>query len=211
MKHLTISPLPSLRPDEHPDSWLMERGGFVDEEVITAIMAKPLQIELAPVPRNRMLTSEDIDFAGWRKVPALEFLPPNELPIAEIEDPDAAPPAPDFSIVSLESPTSEYALELPASEPAAASPSKAEPVVRRATPPLMESEPESLPISTENSRWWLACLAGILTATAVALLLVHWISGQDSPFKSLLPGKASSVEQSLPDLESPGPASPSHR
>lgn len=211
MKPLTVSPLPSVRPDDDPDSWLMERGGFVDEEVVTAIMAKPVQIALAPVPRNQMLTSEDIDFAGWRKVPELEFLAPNEWLITEIDESKATLPVPDFSIVSPKSPVPEDALEWSGSKTARLSPVEEEPVTRRAAPPLMESEPEPLPMVSGNSRWWLACLAGILTATAIALLLVHWIAGKDSPFKSRLPAKAPSVEQTQPDLETRDLTIPSRR
>ena len=208
MKPLTVSPLPSVRPDDDPGSWLMERGGFVDEEVVTAIMAKPLQIALAPVPRNQMLTSEDIDFAGWRKVPEPEFLAPNKLLIGEIDESNATLPLRDFSIVPPKSPMPENALEWFGPRTAKLSPAEAEPVIRRAAPPLMENEPEPLPMVSGNSRWWLACLAGVLTATAIALLLVHWIAGKDSPFKSRPPAQAPSVEGSQSELEMRNPAVP---
>lgn len=64
MNPLRLSPLPSLRPEDESGSLLMEREGFVDEAVVTALMAESPYIRSTGYPEDLALAADDMDFAG---------------------------------------------------------------------------------------------------------------------------------------------------
>ncbi len=72
MNSLPLSPLPSFRTDDDARSHLMEmeRDGFVDEAVVTALMAGPRPPRNSGFPEDLALAADDLDFAGWRLAPA---------------------------------------------------------------------------------------------------------------------------------------------
>lgn len=71
MNTLSLSPLPTVRKEEASDSFLMEREGFVDEAVVTALVAGGSLPRYAPVSSDLALSADDMDFAGWSIAPAL--------------------------------------------------------------------------------------------------------------------------------------------
>jgi hypothetical protein len=168
---LPLNPLPSVRADEVADALLIEREGFVDEAVVLAMANTPLQIPVTALPQDLAMTLDEMDYAGWRP-PAVPPAAPAEIvasaptpPLpAEITPAPAPPPPsaaePEPAVVRQENPPS----------PGASG-------IRRATPPEIESDPAPLEIEEESSGWWLAWLAGILTASAICLLLYFLATG----------------------------------
>ena len=75
-----LAPLPSLRPKEAMDSLRMETEGFVDEEIVRALICGPQVARAIARPADLALSSGDEDFAGWH------------APLAAIVD--DIPPAP---------------------------------------------------------------------------------------------------------------------
>lgn len=71
MNPLGLTPLPSTRQEETSDSFLMERDGFVDEAIVTELVAGRSIARYAPVPSDLALSADDMDFAGWCIAPAL--------------------------------------------------------------------------------------------------------------------------------------------
>lgn len=66
MKELCLSPFPVHRANDPSSLLLMEQEGFVDEAVVTALMAaSPLGRRVAD-PDDLVLAADDLDFAGWR-------------------------------------------------------------------------------------------------------------------------------------------------
>ncbi|MES2439329.1 MAG: hypothetical protein V4584_09690 [Verrucomicrobiota bacterium] len=67
MNPLRLSPLPSLRADDESGTLLMEREGFVDEAVVTALVRNTHHHHRStPYPEDLALAADDLDFAGWR-------------------------------------------------------------------------------------------------------------------------------------------------
>ena len=66
MNPLRLSPLPTLRADDESSSLLMEREGFVDEAVVTALVNGNLHPRSVAYPEDLALAADDSDFAGWR-------------------------------------------------------------------------------------------------------------------------------------------------
>ncbi len=89
---LRLSPLPIHRPTEESDLRLMEREGFVDEEVVAALRATQ-PVRRTTYPEDLALSADDLDFAGWcvpTSTPASRpTAAPAEAPIATRR---AAPP-----------------------------------------------------------------------------------------------------------------------
>jgi hypothetical protein len=92
MNPLRLSPLPTLRPEDESNSLLMEREGFVDEAVVTALMAESPYSRSIGYPEDLALAADDMDFAG-RTLSAGPFRGspfPWEAP--EVENRRAEPP-----------------------------------------------------------------------------------------------------------------------
>ena len=70
MNPLSLSPLPSPRSQDEPGSLLMEQEGFVDEEVVRALVTGPTISRTLPCPKDLVLSVDDHDFAGWQLAPA---------------------------------------------------------------------------------------------------------------------------------------------
>ncbi len=82
MNPLCLRPLPSCRYDDPSDSLMMEREGFVDESVVTAIMCGSRSARTMAYPDDLALAADDLDFAGWRfdpKPPRAAEVPPQVI------------------------------------------------------------------------------------------------------------------------------------
>lgn len=67
MNPLGVSPLPSTRTEEETGSFLLERDGFVDEAVVTALVSAPHHpVRATGYHEDLALSADDMDFAGWR-------------------------------------------------------------------------------------------------------------------------------------------------
>lgn len=170
MPPLPLSPLPSVRPDENSDSLRIEQEGLVDEDVVTALVNSPLHIRASPAPPEPPIPMDEEDFAGWKPVTP----PPAAIPAAPPPSPTPRP------VAAVETPVK------PSPAPAVAA------QIRRAAPPRIESPSETEPPRPESGGWWLACLAGILTAAAICLVLYYLLNGAHpaGPPDSPLPGVA---------------------
>jgi hypothetical protein len=74
MNSLGLRPLPSLRAEEESGSLLMEREGFVDEAVVSALVRAPHHPVRSMGQREDLaLSADDMDFAGWRLSPTPAF------------------------------------------------------------------------------------------------------------------------------------------
>ncbi len=73
MKPLCLSPFPTRRADDDSASHLIERDGFVDEAVVTALVRDNYHGRSVAYPDDLALAADDLDFAGWsltKSVPA---------------------------------------------------------------------------------------------------------------------------------------------
>lgn len=71
MNPLRLSPIPSVRVEDESASLQMERQGFVDESVVTALLTGPRSTTRSiPYPNDLALSVDDMDFAGWQLSPA---------------------------------------------------------------------------------------------------------------------------------------------
>ncbi|GAA5116937.1 hypothetical protein JIN84_18170 [Luteolibacter yonseiensis] len=103
MSTLRVNPLPTPSGDAGTPVLQKEwEGGFVDEAVIAAMLARPYVKRSAPQPEDMALSAEDLDFAGW------------SAPVAPVRE-TPAPPEP----VAISVPR---AAPLPAAEPEEARP-----------------------------------------------------------------------------------------
>lgn len=69
MNPLQLSPIPSSRSEDESASLLMEREGFVDEAVVTALLTRPLHAPRSTGhPEDLALAADDLDFAGWQTI-----------------------------------------------------------------------------------------------------------------------------------------------
>lgn len=67
MNPLGLSPLPSIRAEDESGSFLLERDGFVDEALVSAMVSAPHHpIRSTAYPEDLALSADDMDFAGWR-------------------------------------------------------------------------------------------------------------------------------------------------
>lgn len=66
MKPLFLTPLPVHRADDQSSMLLMEREGFVDEAVVTALVTGSHLGRSVADPDDLALAADDLDFAGWR-------------------------------------------------------------------------------------------------------------------------------------------------
>lgn len=80
----TLRPLPCQRTDEGIQNLAVERDGFVDDAVVFALMAGPVQQRHAADADQLVLSADDMDFAGWSLSPELRLEP--------LETRRAAPP-----------------------------------------------------------------------------------------------------------------------
>lgn len=71
MNRLKLTVLPSNRADSDMDSSVMEREGFVDDAVVLALVAGPVQPRVLADQRDLILPADDMDFAGWSLSTAL--------------------------------------------------------------------------------------------------------------------------------------------
>ena len=66
MDPLRLSPLPVLRAEDEKGSLQMERQGFVDEDVVAALVLGPnVHSRQSAYPEDLALAADDLDFAGW--------------------------------------------------------------------------------------------------------------------------------------------------
>ena len=65
MKPLCLSPFPTRRADAESALHLMEREGFVDEAVVTALVRNSHLGRSIAYPDDLALAADDLDFAGW--------------------------------------------------------------------------------------------------------------------------------------------------
>lgn len=80
----TLRPLPCQRTDEGNLNLAVERDGFVDDAVVFALMAGPVQSRSQGHADQLVLSADDMDFAGWSLSP--------ELRVEATETRRAAPP-----------------------------------------------------------------------------------------------------------------------
>ena len=64
MTRLNLSPLPRIYRDESALPQAGERVGFVDDDVVMALLAGPSTSRSSPVAEDLVLAA-DLDFAGW--------------------------------------------------------------------------------------------------------------------------------------------------
>lgn len=69
MNPLNLRPLPAPRSEDESLTRLMEREGFVDEAVVTAMLASPYVKRSIANPEDLALAADDQDFAGWSLAP----------------------------------------------------------------------------------------------------------------------------------------------
>ena len=55
-----------MRSEDDSPSLQMERVGFVDEEVVSALVTGPQSSRSVPYPDDLILSVDDMDFAGWQ-------------------------------------------------------------------------------------------------------------------------------------------------
>ena len=65
MKPLCLNPFPTRRADDGSAMHLIEREGFVDEAVVTALVRESHLGRSIAYPDDLALAADDLDFAGW--------------------------------------------------------------------------------------------------------------------------------------------------
>lgn len=65
MNRLNLSPFPSLRSDEASSIPRIEKDGFVDDDVVLALVAGTSPSRSSADPGDLALAADDMDFAGW--------------------------------------------------------------------------------------------------------------------------------------------------
>lgn len=73
MNSLRLSPFPAMRSENDCPSLQMEREGFVDEAVVSALVTGPQSSRSQPYPDDLILSVDDMDFAGWQLAPSTPF------------------------------------------------------------------------------------------------------------------------------------------
>ncbi len=151
MACLPITQIPSLRQGE--PSHLAEQQGFVDEALVTRLLATAGHSRAVARHQDLALAADDSDFAGWQHAPC--------------------PPPPQIS-------TPERTAEI-ASEEVPQIPLQLG--IRRATPPkILPSTPNTLPRRSGLQRTaprrtrhaaWIAALIGVIFSSAIALAFLH--------------------------------------
>ena len=81
---LRLSPFPLVRDPDESGSLRMEREGFVDEAVVTALRMRPVHVRSVAYLEDLALACDDQDFAGWRIAERLPVRNP-EVPPQVIE------------------------------------------------------------------------------------------------------------------------------
>ena len=65
MKPLCLNPFPTRRANDESAVNLIEREGFVDEAVVTALLRESHLGRSIAYPDDLALAADDLDFAGW--------------------------------------------------------------------------------------------------------------------------------------------------
>lgn len=73
MNPLRLTPFPAHRADDKSTSRVMEREGFVDEAVVTALVTGSHLGRSMADPDDLALAADDLDFAGWRLSPSVNM------------------------------------------------------------------------------------------------------------------------------------------
>lgn len=100
MDPLKLNPLPRFRSEAESPALQMEREGFVDEAVVSAMIARtPYVKRSVAYPEDLALAADDHDFAGWSL--------PSAIPLREKAVPSRAPssvfhPAPQHAVAEPE-------------------------------------------------------------------------------------------------------------
>jgi hypothetical protein len=79
MKKIHLPSLPSVRQHEETAALQIERDGFVDDEVVLALLQGPTCMRRSPYPEDLILAADDLDFAGWQ-VATTPITRPAEVP-----------------------------------------------------------------------------------------------------------------------------------
>lgn len=75
-----LSPLPTIRPSDESGLITMEKGGFVDESVVAALISDTHSGRSMAYPEDLALAADDLDFAGWQ-LPATHAIRPRAAEI----------------------------------------------------------------------------------------------------------------------------------
>lgn len=118
--------------------------GFVDEEVVRALLAGMPVKRVVAYQQDLILSANDNDFAGWQ----LQAAP------SRVED---APP-----------------LDLPSTPAAASAPPPAAAGPRRATPPSIEFASLKAPETKSHGRWLAALAGALTAAVILAVILSQY-------------------------------------
>jgi hypothetical protein len=97
MQPLRVSQLPFVRPEGESKSSVMEREGFVDEDVVKVMVARPQGSRHVGQQSDLVLSAEDLDFAGWSFPTTAATREPQALTVPRIFDElakEAASPKP---------------------------------------------------------------------------------------------------------------------
>lgn len=141
MRPLLSSPLPTTNADEPAQAPDYNVIGFVDEEVVAAMVRMPLHIPSSERPPEYAVIADELDFAGWR---APDTSAPAILPISsEPTDIPPAPPEPDIFTAKTAAPSLETRLESSAGS-------------QTADPLEKQGVPESLLPAETSAPWFLA-------------------------------------------------------
>lgn len=93
MNRLKLTVLPSNRAENDLDLPVMEREGFVDDAVVLALVAGPIQSRPLVDHRDLVLPADDMDFAGWSLSDSLPLRSiQRPTPFSEALDRRPAPP-----------------------------------------------------------------------------------------------------------------------
>lgn len=80
MHPFKFTPFPNLRSDAACEAAFPDRDGFVDDAVVQALVAGPMNSRQAADPRSLVLAADDMDFAGWS---LSTTLPPRSIQAAQ--------------------------------------------------------------------------------------------------------------------------------
>ena len=91
MNRTRLTMLPSQRYDNPSEMPVMERDGFVDDAVVLALLAGPIQTRKLADSGDLVLSADDMDFAGWC-LPAAPAAAPRRPAPPVLEEPGLGEP-----------------------------------------------------------------------------------------------------------------------
>ncbi len=104
MQTLSLSPLPFDHSEESRSHRLLRSGGFVDEEVVSGLIAHGLYERAFAQPEDMVLSSSEDDYAGWALPVPSPFRGMRDEPQPAAPAPwrRPAPPVPTYSEDGIE-------------------------------------------------------------------------------------------------------------